>query len=96
MTALQGELLKLVVRDRKRRERRRKLGEVTLDIIAAQIGYVLGALSNGFMLMLAVGVAHAEWIPQLPTIGYWWACLLVYLLHGVFSRAVPKAKDGER
>jgi ethanolamine transporter EutH len=43
------------------------------------------ALLGGFALMLAVAVAHAHWITTLPTIGYWWSVLLVYLLRGSFT-----------
>jgi hypothetical protein len=32
-----------------------------------------------------VGVAHAEWIPALPTIGFWWMTLLVLLTRGIFT-----------
>jgi hypothetical protein len=53
--------------------------------------FVLGNASNavmallgGWMLMIAVGVAHAHWVPALPTIGYWWAALIVWLLQGSF------------
>jgi hypothetical protein len=42
------------------------------------------ALLGGWMLMIAVGVAHAHWVPALPTIGYWWAALIVWLLQGSF------------
>lgn len=37
-------------------------------------------LVTAWMLMLAVGVVHAEWIPQLPTIGFGLALLLSFLL----------------
>jgi len=52
----------------------------------------IGAFSGGWMLMLAVGIAHAHWLPALPTIGYWWAVLIVTLMRGVFSRT-PVTKD---
>jgi hypothetical protein len=45
----------------------------------------LAYLLRGWMLMLAVGIIHAEWLPALPTLGYWWACMIVMLLNGVFS-----------
>jgi len=51
------------------------------------IGVVVGAvtaLAAGWLFMLAVGIAHHEWLPQLPTIGYWWAVLIVSLLRGAF------------
>jgi hypothetical protein len=43
------------------------------------------ALIGGLWFMLAVGIVHAEWLPKLPTIGYWWAVLIVFLLAGVFE-----------
>lgn len=46
----------------------------------------LHALIEGWIFMLAVGIAHTYWIPALPTIGYWWAVLIVFLLTGTFSR----------
>jgi len=52
------------------------------------LGHVVNfflAMFGGWMLMLAVGVAHGEWITQLPTIGYWWAVLIVWLLQGSFK-----------
>jgi hypothetical protein len=42
------------------------------------------ALIGGWLLMLAVGVVHAEWITDLPTVGYWWAVVIVWLLQGTF------------
>lgn len=30
--------------------------------------------------MLAVGVVHHEWIASCPTIGYWWAVVLIFLI----------------
>jgi Na+-driven multidrug efflux pump len=52
--------------------------------LANVIGNWLMSLVNGWLLMLAVGIAHAEWVPALPTIGYWWAVLLAMLLRGAF------------
>lgn len=51
----------------------------------------LDALLGGWMLMLAVGIAHAEWIPALPTIGYWWAVVLVALTRGLLKGAPRQA-----
>ena len=50
---------------------------------------IFAGLFGGWLLMLAVGVAHSEWIPELPTIGYRAAVLLVLLLRGVFSCLRP-------
>lgn len=51
--------------------------------------HVLMIFIGGFEFMLAVGIIHHEWLPQLPTIGYWWAVLIVGLLKGTFSHSKP-------
>lgn len=66
-------------------ERKSAVEMVAEALLTAVASVLIGAL----MLMTAVRVAHDHWIPQLPTIGYWWAALLVLLLRGVFS-AAPK------
>jgi cytosine/uracil/thiamine/allantoin permease len=38
------------------------------------------ALLMGLAFMHAVGVIHHEWIPQLPTLGYWWSVLISLLI----------------
>ena len=38
------------------------------------------AVVRGWALMLAVGVVHHEWWPEVPAIGYLWAALLALLL----------------
>lgn len=47
--------------------------------------YALEVLFRGWVLMLGVGIVHAEWLPQLPTIGYWVAVLIAWVLGGVLS-----------
>lgn len=59
-------------------------------LVSIPVNAVL-ALFGGWMLMLAVSVAHDHWVPALPTIGYWWAALLVWLLQGAFSSIDPKS-----
>lgn len=49
-------------------------------------------LMTAWMLMLMVGVVHAEWIPQLPTIGFGLALLLAFL---TMVRAMVAAVLGE-
>lgn len=56
-------------------------------------------LVSAWMLMLAVGVVHIEWIPQLPTIGFGLALLLSFLwmiraLAAVVLGQVVKAING--
>lgn len=95
MAALQGELIDIVRRDRARRTRRRKFGDALIEFIGTVIGNGIHALINGWLLMLAVGIVHEYWMPQVPGIGYWWAVLIVYLLRGSFSSARP-SKETER
>jgi hypothetical protein len=45
--------------------------------VVTSIGY---AMLAGWAFMIAVGVAHAEWVPMVPTIGYGWAVLIIWLL----------------
>lgn len=82
-----------LIREKRRREKRR---ETASFIVARLLFRITSSFLDGWFLMLAVGIAHAYWIPQLPTIGYWWAVVIVALLSGVFSReppAKPKSKD---
>ena len=92
MAVLQGELLDLVRKDRARRSRRERLGKFATNLLGSLLGNALQAFLQGWMFMLGVGVVHAEWWSSVPTIGYWWAVLVVYLLKGVFSATQSKAK----
>jgi hypothetical protein len=56
-------------------EKRRKIAAGTKDWFAGAIIGLIGAWG----LMLLVGVVHHQWLPGLPTIG-WWDALLVYVL----------------
>ena len=60
------------------------------DRLTAFLTNFLLFFGNGWFLMLAVGVAHHEWWPALPTIGYWWAVLLCWLLRASFGRVTAK------
>jgi hypothetical protein len=82
------ELIELAKLGRKTKTRRKALG----TFISGLVTNCLVTLSNAWMFMLAVGVAHAEWIRQLPTVGYWTSVLLVVLLKGVFSAYRPTSK----
>jgi hypothetical protein len=74
----------------RRAERR---GKAFQGCITALLNKLATDLTTGWMLMLAVGVAHAEWLPMLPTIGYWWAVLLVVLTRPLFAATPPKRKE---
>ena len=96
MTALHGELLDIVRKDRARRTRRERLAKFVTDYVTSLLTNAVAALFGGWMFMWGVGVAHAHWMPQVPTIGYWWAALIVFLLRGVFSAPQTAAKDVSR
>ena len=91
MTALQGELIDIIRRDRRRRSRGKAFGK----FVTALVGSWLTNLLAGLWLMLAVGIIHHEWIRQCPTIGYWWAVLLVGLLRPALSTATG-SKESDR
>lgn len=47
-------------------------------------------------VMVAIGVVHGSWWPQVPTIGYW-AALVITMLLGGTARALlrpARPKDG--
>lgn len=79
-----------------RKENKRKKRWAAVErFITATIAGILHAFISGYFLMISVGIAHQHWIPALPTIGYWWAVLLVWLLTGVFSPIkTDKKNDG--
>lgn len=81
----QSELIRLVRKGRRSEQR----GKAVQGCLTALLADMLHALLNGWMLMLAIGIAHTHWHPAVPTIGYWWAVLIVYLLRGAFSAAHP-------
>lgn len=85
-----AELLRLAKAGR-RAEKRKKAVEGCLTRLLLVIFL---AFVDGLMLMLAVGFAHRHWLPQLPTLGYWPAVVLVALMRGVFSH-IPPMKEKE-
>lgn len=90
--ALFAEFTDVIRRDRARRSRWRKFGTFLSKLFTALLTGFMSALVGGWMLMLAVAVAHDHWIPQLPTIGYWWAVLIFFLLP---TPAAPSKKKAE-
>jgi hypothetical protein len=49
---------------------------------------ILLALIGAWAFMLGVGIVHAEWIPQCPTIGYGWSLVLFLLFGGALECAI--------
>lgn len=80
-----------VVRLAKLGRRSERRGKAVQGCLTALVIKVVSDLTDGWLLMLAVGLAHAQWVPGLPTIGYWWAVLLVVLTRPVFA-AGPKSQ----
>jgi hypothetical protein len=46
--------------------------------------------------MIAVGVVHAHWLTTMPTIGYWPAALVVFLLGWVVAALRPSEYTRKR
>lgn len=78
--ALGADLLNIIRRDRARRSRRAQIGKFFGSLFESLLTGFLIALLQGWLFMLAVGVIHAHWIPQVPTIGFWWSVLVWLLL----------------
>lgn len=76
-----AEVYRLAKKGRKSEERAKALGGCLSAITIA----ALTNLWRGWELMIVVGIIHAEWIPQLPTLGYWWAVIIATLLAGALS-----------
>lgn len=55
-------------------------GLITLAIVVA-----VGAMLGGWLLMLTVGVIHGEWLPMMPTLGYWSAVKVSAMLSLLFG-----------
>lgn len=62
-----------------------KAVEFLIRFVIEMIANGLLAALGGLWLMLAVAVAHDHWVSGLPTLGYWWAFLIVFLLQGAFK-----------
>lgn len=82
----------IVRREKRQRQRRQAVGNFFKAFAGLLLKVVLNSLMAGLWFMLAVGVIHHEWIPALPTIGYWWAVLVAYLLRVALTRAQPPSE----
>lgn len=40
---------------------------------------------GAWVFMLTVGVIHHEWLPQLPTLGYWASLLIFFMIDWVIT-----------
>lgn len=62
-------------------------------VIVFILTYSAFCLLAGWSMMLAIGIVHHEWIPQCPTIGFWWAVLLSGLLRASLYQIDFSGKD---
>lgn len=67
------------------RKYRRRRGKWEKFWIALVVRIFVVAPLNAWLLMLLIGVAHHEWWPLVPTIGYWWALVLGALINALFG-----------
>lgn len=67
-------------------------GRLERFIVRFLAGAVLLPL-NAWYLMLAVGIAHRDWWPQVPVIGYGDSIVLTFLVGAAFGSMVSQATD---
>lgn len=72
-----------IAQDAVEAERKRRIGKRVESVLYYALT-LIGVFVSGWLFMLAVGIAHADWIPTLPTIRYGTACWLMVLLHGAW------------
>lgn len=55
---------------------------MTIGKLAALVAVLLfaGPMIGGWLFMLTIGVIHGEWLPMMPTIGYWSAVKVSLML----------------
>lgn len=79
-----------LIRKGRRAEQR---GKAVEGCVTALITFVLGSFLKGWLFMLAVGIAHLHWLPQLPTIGFWWAVLLMAVMPSLAPTSTSKDRS---
>lgn len=89
---LGNQLLGLIRREQARITRRKQVRKFFGLLFKSLLTGFLIALLRGWLFMLAVGVVHEHWMPQVPTIGYWWAVLIWWLLPS--SETVKSKPEG--
>lgn len=67
-------------------------GKVTRAIIRLIVAAALLPL-QAWYLMLAAGITHRDWWPQVPVIGYGDAVVLTFLLSAAVGSMVSSATD---
>lgn len=64
-----------------------------LSILANAAASALASLFFGWVFMLMIGVIHHEWLHGMPTIGYWWAVLITFMLRIVLMNLNDSEED---
>lgn len=81
-----AEVYRLAKKGRKAEQR----GKAIKALLGSLALGAVTALIKGWLFMLAVGVAHAHWVSGLPTIGFWWAVLFMWLMPSIGGRPSTK------
>jgi hypothetical protein len=71
---------------------RRTKGKLERFIVRFITGAMLLPL-NAWYLMLAAGIAHRDWWPQVPVIGYGDSVILTFLVSAAIGSMVAQATD---
>lgn len=60
---------------------------------------IVATFVGGWVTMLTVGIVHHEWLPEVPTLGYWPSLLIFYMVDWIVmlmrwhARTVPVRSD---
>lgn len=82
-----AEAARLIKKGRRAEQR----GKAVNGCLTALGTSVITGFLKGWLFMLAVGIAHAHWVHGLPTIGFWWSVLLMWVMPSLGG--TTRAKD---
>lgn len=68
---------------------RSRAGKLATNLFAGLLYSAIKALVGGWAFMLLVGVVRAHWLTVMPSIGYWPAAVVVFLLGVVITALRP-------
>lgn len=84
-----AEAARLIKRGRRAEQR----GKALEGCVTALVTSLISGFLKGWLFMLAVGIMHDHWVPGLPTIGFWWSVLLMFVLPSFGSASTSKKDD---
>jgi drug/metabolite transporter (DMT)-like permease len=79
-----------LIRKGRRAERR---GKAMSGCITGLITSVLLTFLKGWLFMLAIGIAHHDWWPTIPPIGFWASVLFMAVLPSLGGYSTKKNDD---